>query len=74
MSRLVTSGTAREFNTLLYEGGDFMTLVEQMDNYWNTHEAKEYPGENGKWFDLYEDEAGKDLSKILWDKLFIGSH
>jgi len=50
-----------------------MTLVEQMDSYWNTHEAKEYPGEYGKWFDLDEDEAGKELAKILFDKLFIGS-
>lgn len=50
-----------------------MTLVEQMDNYWNTHEAKDY-GENGKWFDQNEDEAGMELEKILWDKLFIGSN
>ena len=48
-------------------------LVELMDSYWETHEAKEYPGESGKWFDENEDEQGKELVSRLWKDLFIGS-
>ena len=51
-----------------------MDLVEKMNHYWKTHEAKEYPGESGKWFDTESDQEGKDLMAKLWDELFIGSH
>ena len=51
-----------------------MNLIEMMNTYWKNHEAKEYPGESGKWFEPYEDSEGKELMNILWKKLFIGSH
>ena len=51
-----------------------MNLVEQMDNYWKNHEAKEYPGESGLWFEPNDDQDGRNLMDALWDKLFIGSH
>ena len=51
-----------------------MNLIEKMDHYWKTHEAKEYPGESGKWFDEYADDEGRELMDLLFKELFIGSH
>lgn len=48
-------------------------LIEMMNEYWDTHEGKEYPGENGKWFDEHEDDQGRELVDRLWKDLFIGS-
>ncbi len=50
-----------------------MELIEMLNKYWETHEAKTYPGENGKWFDENDDEDGRNLVEILLKELFIGS-
>ena len=51
-----------------------MNLIKMMDAYWKNHEAKEYSGESGLWFEPYEDQEGRDLMDVLWKNLFIGSH
>lgn len=49
-------------------------LIKKMNNYWDTHEAKEYPGESGLWFDLSADDEGREIESLIWDNLFFGSH
>ena len=48
-------------------------LIKKIDAYWDTHEAKEYPGETGLWFDLSADNEGRELEGLLWDNLFLGN-
>lgn len=54
-----------------------MTLVEMLNEYFETHEGTKYP-EEGETLWLYPDSdpkgsKGDILMKRLWDELFIGS-
>lgn len=52
-------------------------LLENLNNYWETHEGKFSEDEECTihmgYMDLSEDEDGSNLESELWDKLIIGS-
>ena len=51
---------------------DLNELLEKLNTFWNSTEATEE--EEGRWwFDCF-DEKVREITDLLWDYLFIGSH